>query len=142
MNFKRILVAFDGSEQSKKALEVALDLSKKYDAELSIVEVIPTELLAGMGFTPIPDSVINQIFEKARKDMDYVKNLLSKEGIKFRTDILQGDPGTEIVNYSNKNNIDLIVTGSRGLSGVKKLFLGSVSSKIVSEAKVAVLVVK
>jgi Universal stress protein UspA and related nucleotide-binding proteins len=140
--FKKILVAFDGSEQAKKALDVAIDLAKKYESEIHVVEVIPTAILAGMGFAPIPDSVVNQIFDKAKKDMEYVKNLISKEKIKLITDVIEGDPGSEIVNYANKNNIDVIVTGSRGLSGIKKLFLGSVSSKIVSESKVPVLVIK
>lgn len=140
--FKKILVAFDGSDQAKKALEVAIDLAKKYEAEIYVVEVIPTAILAGMGFAPVPDSVINQIFGKAKKDMDFVKSLVSNEKIKVTVDILEGDPGSEIINYANKNNIDIIITGSRGLSGIKKLFLGSVSSKIVSEAKVPVLVIK
>ncbi len=67
MVFKNIVVAYDGSENAKRALDVAIDLAKRYEAKLTIIEVIDTSVLVGMGLGPIPSEVINEMYNKAKK---------------------------------------------------------------------------
>ncbi|ABP96148.1 MULTISPECIES: universal stress protein [Metallosphaera] len=140
--FKHILVAFDGSENAKRALNVAVDLSKKYEAKLDVVEVVDTSVLLGAGIGPVPPDVIESLYNKARADIESAKKIADQAGVKAEGVIVEGDPATAIMDYASKNGVDLIVTGSRGLSTIKRMFLGSVSSRIIHEAKMPVLVVK
>ncbi|MCY0859002.1 MAG: universal stress protein [Sulfolobaceae archaeon] len=140
--FSHILLAYDGSENAKRAMNVAIDLAKRYNALLEVVEVVDTAALASVGFAPIPSEVFDSLYKKAQSDVNEVVEKASKENIKVKGTVLEGDPAGTILDYANKNNVDLIVTGSRGLSTLKRLFLGSVSTRIVTEAKMPVLVVK
>jgi Universal stress protein family. len=76
MVFKNIVVAYDGSENAKRALDVAIDLAKRYEARLTIIEVIDTSVLVGMGLGPIPSEVINEMYNKAKKDVEEAKEKL------------------------------------------------------------------
>jgi Universal stress protein UspA and related nucleotide-binding proteins len=141
--FKRIVVAYDGSDHAIKALNTAIELAKAFDSKLDVVEVVDTAALLGMGFAPIPSDVIAQIYNKAQNDVEQAKKKAQDAGVKDVTSqVLEGDPATSIIEYASKNGADLIVIGSRGLSTFKRLILGSVSSKVVQESRVPVLVVK
>lgn len=141
--FKRIVVAYDGSDQAIKALNTAIELAKAFNSKLDVVEVVDTAALLGMGFAPIPSDVIAQIYSKAQNDVEQAKKKAQDAGVKDVTSqVLEGDPATSIIEYASKNGADLIVIGSRGLSTFKRLVLGSVSSKVVQESRIPVLVVK
>jgi nucleotide-binding universal stress UspA family protein len=79
----------------------------------------------------------NELFEE-------VEEMAQKSGVKIKTESLMNASSVpdSIVNYAAKNNIDIIVMGTRGRTGVKKLFLGSVASAVVSHAHCPVLVVR
>lgn len=140
--FKHIVVAYDGSSNAKKALDVAIDLAKRYESKLDIIEVVDSSVFAGAGVAPVPAEVIENVYNKAKADIEDAKKLAKDKGINADGVVLEGDPATAVLEYTSKNNADLIVTGSRGLSTLKRIFLGSVSTRIVQEAKVPVLVVK
>jgi len=141
--FKRIVAAYDGSDQAIKALNTAIELAKAFNSKLDVVEVVDTAALLGMGFAPIPSEVIAQIYNKAQNDVEQAKKKAQEAGVKDVTSqVLEGDPATSIIEYASKNGADLIVMGSRGLSTFKRLVLGSVSSKVVQESRIPVLVVK
>jgi len=141
--FKRIVTAYDGSDHAIKALNTAIELAKAFNSKLDVVEVVDTAALLGMGFAPIPSDVIAQVYNKAQNDVEQAKKKAQEAGVKDVTSqVLEGDPATSIIEYASKNGADLIVMGSRGLSTFKRLVLGSVSSKVVQESRVPVLVVK
>ncbi|MFP3063928.1 MAG: universal stress protein [Sulfolobus sp.] len=141
--FKKILVAYDGSDHAIRALDIAIDIAKKYEAKLDIVEVVDTAALLGMGVAPIPGEVIQQVYNKAKNDVDSAKSKAQQQGVKeVESVVLEGDPATAVLEYASKNGVDLIVTGSRGLSTFKRIILGSVSTKIVQDSKIPVLVIK
>jgi len=141
--FKRIVVAYDGSDHAIKALSTAIELAKAFNSKLDVVEVVDTAALLGMGFAPIPSEVIAQIYNKAQNDVEQAKKKAQEAGVKDVTSqVLEGDPATSIIEYASRNGADLVVMGSRGLSTFKRLVLGSVSSKVVQESRVPVLVVK
>jgi len=141
--FKRIVVAYDGSDHAMKALITAIELAKAFNSKLDVVEVVDTAALLGMGFAPIPSEVIAQIYNKAQNDVEQAKKKAQEAGVKDVTSqVLEGDPATSLIEYASRNGADLIVMGSRGLSTFKRLVLGSVSSKVVQESRIPVLVVK
>jgi Universal stress protein UspA and related nucleotide-binding proteins len=141
--FKRIVVAYDGSDHAIKALNTAIELAKAFNSKLDVVEVVDTAALLGMGFAPVPSDVIAQVYNKAQNDVEQAKKKAQEAGVKDVTSqVLEGDPATSIIEYASKNGADLIVIGSRGLSTFKRLILGSVSSKVVQESRVPVLVIK
>jgi nucleotide-binding universal stress UspA family protein len=149
--FGKILVAVDGSEPSNDALDYAIDIAEKYgSAEVQLVHVIQNissiVYTGGAGLEPIWIGSLSDDLEKSGKLIleDAKKKIKEKKAKikKVSTKLLHGNPADEIVKLAKDGKFDLIVIGSRGLSGVKELILGSVSSKVVNHATVPVLVVK
>ncbi|MBW9141292.1 MAG: universal stress protein [Candidatus Aramenus sp.] len=140
--FSHILVAYDGSDNSKRALNVAIELASKYSAKLDVVEVVDSTIFAGAGIAPVPGEVIESVYNKAKSDVEEAKKQAASKGVNAEGVVLEGEPAGAILDYATKNKVDLIVTGSRGLSTFKRILLGSVSTRIVQEAKIPVLVVK
>jgi len=149
--FGKILVAVDGSKPSNDALDYAIDIAEKYgSAEVQLVHVIQNissiVYTGGAGLEPIWIGSLSDDLEKSGKLIlkDAKKKIKEKKTKikKISTKLLHGNPADEIVKLAKDEKFDLIVIGSRGLSGVKELILGSVSSKVVNHATVPVLVVK
>ncbi len=129
----KVVLAFDGSEHSKKALKMAIMLLKK-DDQLHTVTVLREAPRS-------PEQVIIQSEENAKKELEAVKE--SIKDIYVSTQILESnDVADSIIDYCKSIGCDMIITGSRGLTGIKKAILGSVSSELVTKANVPVLVVK
>ena len=147
---KKILVAIDGSKQSDKALDFALDLARNYSAEIVLINVLSPSLMSyvynSRMFVPDVDysNYLNQIsngHEKLlSKALDKAKNF--QETLKVSKELVEGRPAEKIVETAKKGMFDLIVVGSRGLSGFKEIFLGSVSNRIADKAHCPVLIVK
>jgi len=144
--FKNILLAYDGSENARKALNVAIDLALKYKAKLYIVEVVDTNSISVSDLRGASSLDINRIIEeiktKASGDIRECIKLAQSGNVEADGEVLEGDPASEILRYCEEIKADLIVTGCRGMSRWKRLLIGSVSSRIVSESKVPTLVVK
>jgi len=144
--FKNILLAYDGSENARKALNVAIDLALKYKAKLYIVEVVDTNAISVSDLRGTSSLDINRVIEeiktKASGDIRECIKLAQSSNVEADGEVLEGDPASEILRYCEEIKADLIVTGCRGMSRWKRLLIGSVSSRIVSESKVPTLVVK
>jgi nucleotide-binding universal stress UspA family protein len=146
-----MLVAVDGSKPAMYATEKAIDLAKIYGAELSALYVVSPDIrysysgnTMSPGIFPGPLTNFQGLKEMGQKNLDKVKRKAAEKNLKVKTDIVVGITSTvkEIVEYSEKNKMDLIVIGSRGLSGFKKMLLGSVASGVVTYSHCPVLVVK
>jgi len=145
---KKILVAFDGSEQSDKALDFALDLASKYSAQIALINVIP--------FSPISDSSVviphgidyatlykerRSVGEKMLAEaLNKAKNF--QKTLQVTKELIEGRPAEKIVEIAKEGMFDLIVIGSRALGGIKEYFLGSVSNRVADKAPCPVLIVK
>ncbi|HZY95039.1 MAG TPA: universal stress protein [Candidatus Bathyarchaeia archaeon] len=152
--FKRIMVAVDGSESAKKAAEVALDITGKYKAELHVLYAInppiPSIAYSFPSMTPPTPSQaeIDAYYATAKKTaMAIVEQTVSeaqKRGINAKPEIPEatGSVVETLINHAVDDKVDLIVMGSRGLGGFKKLLLGSVSSGVITHAPCPVLVVR
>ncbi|EWG07117.1 MAG: Universal stress protein UspA-related nucleotide-binding protein [Candidatus Aramenus sulfurataquae] len=139
--FERILVAYDGSENAKRALLQGIELAKLFNSRLFVVEAIDLTVFYNAGILP-PLSALKDLEKKVKADMAEATELAKSQGVDVITEVIEGDPATSVLDYAEKNNVDLIVVGSRGLSRFKRVFLGSVSTAILKHAKVPVMVVK
>ena len=151
MGFKTILVCVDGSESSNKAAELAIEIAKNHSSQLIAINVIVSQLgysySSGMFGLSTP-SAINELLEKSREEADKwfdpIKARASVEGISLKTEMIVSPTSVvpAIVDYAEKNKVDLIVTGTKGRSGFAKLLLGSVASGVVTYSSCPVMVVK
>lgn len=145
---RKVLVAVDGSIPSLNAGSYAIDLAKKFDAELTILYVISSDLRYSVeDMSPVPKAlkeVLAVATERGQEKIDQVKRGAVEKNVGVKTDIIVSVTSVvkEIAVYAKKNNIDVIVVGSRGMSGFKKMLLGSVASGVVTFAHCPVIVVK
>lgn len=141
----KIVVPFDGSELSKKALNSALTILKQDEKiELTVLMVVNVRAAVhehGLSLVDI-EEIRQAYFEAAKESLREIEGQFPSMSNKMRTEVVEGDPGNTIIQYSQENDIDLIVMGSRGLSGMKELFLGSVSHHVVQKSKCPVMIVK
>ena len=145
--FSKILVAIDGSDASMDAADYAISTSEQYNAELYALHVIhpadadlfgPTgETSAGAAYYTIDMNKEAQEYLDKDKDKASEKNIQVKTEIIASTNIAGG-----IVDYAEDKDVDLIVIGTRGKSGFKKILLGSVASKVVTYAHCFLMVMK
>ncbi len=144
MAFSKIVLGYDGSESSKKALKKAVELAKKLGAELYAVSVVKPPEFAAIDFIP-PEEIEEYEKEELSKEQQLLKEVIEyakEHGLEVKTAILEGDPAEEIMEYADEVGADLITVGHRGKGGLKKLLLGSTASTLVKYANQSVLVVK
>ena len=145
-----ILVAIDGSESSMKAVDYAIELAKKQNnSRLTVLNIIdidtPKQMSSSIITAPTYGLEEYELHKEAVLEwLDTTKRKCEKEGIYTEIKVIGGPSpvSASIVNYAENENVDLIVVGTRGRSGFKKLLLGSVASKVVTYAHCPVLVVK
>lgn len=136
---QNILVAYDGSDPAKRALEMALDLGRKYGARVSVVSVAQfPEPAADVETEAILESMTNHF----QKDFERIRDDARKAGVTVVTDVVAGHPAEQIVHRAAQDKADLIVMGHRGLSRMKVWLLGSVSKRVLSYAPCSVLIVR
>jgi len=143
MEFKHILVPYDGSEPSIDALNKAIWLASLSPAtKLTVANVLYMQpvVVADMTFFPTQEYQ-NHMQQHANALLESVEEKLS--GLSdTNVVVLSGPPAPTLLNYAEAEDCDLIVMGSRGLSTIKELMLGSVSHNVVQSAKIPVLIVK
>ncbi len=150
------MVPLDGSEHSLKALNVAIQLAKKFKSKITLIHAYsvvsrvivapePTTLTPPMAPVVTPLEV-SKVAEAARKTGNNIladgEEKVKAEGIQVETLLKEGNIVQEIVNAAREGNFDLIVMGARGISKIKELLLGSVSDGVIRHASCPVLVVK
>jgi nucleotide-binding universal stress UspA family protein len=139
---KSILVAVDGSEHSLKAVQYACAIGTPLGAEVVLLHVVPMLVSA----TPYHDTVSDQPFMSLQKVGEDIlaraKTITRDLNCEVIDLITQGDPAAKIIDIAKERNIDIIILGSRGLSGIKRLFVGSISDKVASHAHCPVMIVR
>ncbi len=135
---KHILVALDDSDTSKVGLDKAINIAKLSGAKITGVNSVVVQPTLIATVTNYRDYLTNE----AKKMLDSAKESCKKQGIEFTSEVLQGSPASQIAEFAEKQNVDLIVIGSRGHSGIKGAVLGSVANSLMHKSKVSVLIVK
>lgn len=146
----KILVATDGSETSRKAVDYAIGLAKLAQGSLVAVTVIDRSVFVGSPLIPasatpahILEPVEDYLGEIAQKDLDGVEQLCLKAGVPSQLKILYGHPVEQIVKEAEKAEADLIVMGSHGRSALEAALLGSTTFGVIhKDTKIPVLVVR
>lgn len=147
ISYKKILVPYDGSEHAKKALAQAIDLAEAGKGKLYIASVCNiVSVMSNFDQVSIAEGCLttqlSQDLEKqCRADLEEAKGVIP-EGVPVETLFEVGSPGPVLLQMADDMKADLIVMGSRGLGPLKGIFMGSVSSYLVSRAKCPVLIVK
>jgi nucleotide-binding universal stress UspA family protein len=144
---KRILVAVDGSRDSKKAVEKSTEISKCFDSEVLLlyVQKFPGVLVSEPEMKELrkslESSVVKEELESRGKAiLSEAKRLLRKNSIKVKTIMRWGHPAEEILKVAEEEKAEIIVMGSRGRR--RGILLGSVSKEVVERAKVCVMVAR
>jgi len=152
--FEKILVPMDGSEQSLKALDVAVEIAAKFGGKLTLIHAY--SVAGATGYLPEPSATvgvpvmsasdISKLAESAReagkKILDEGKKRIKASGVDVHTLLEEGHAVHEIVRAAKEGKFELIVMGVRGLSHIRELLLGGVSDAIMHHAVCPVLIVK
>jgi nucleotide-binding universal stress UspA family protein len=142
MMFSKLLVPVDGSENSLRALEAAIFLSKKIDAQttaLHVMEKAPTVYIH-------PQKELEELLKNYRKESERILEKCQQIGknnrIELNMAISEGDVASKIIQYAEKGRFDMVVMGHRGSGKFKEMVLGSVSEKVLHRTKCSVLIVR
>jgi nucleotide-binding universal stress UspA family protein len=137
-----IVVGTDGSDPAGRAVQEAIDIAARDGAQLHIVTAFPDPAMfrerIASGATPV-DVNLRDLAESVA--MRQVREA-DEKGVKVETHAREGDPAEAILETANEVNADLIVVGNRGLSGIKRFLLGSVSHKVSEHASCNVMIVR
>lgn len=138
IGWRNILLATDGSKYSLLATEKAIDFAKSYGGSLSAVSVVdvPAEL-----YGEAPD-LVEDLVKKAQEYVAAVRAKAQEEGVAVETFVGEGESSRTVLKVAAENKADMIVMGSHGRTGLRRLLMGSVTEKVIGNAPCPVLVVK
>ncbi|HET6715635.1 MAG TPA: universal stress protein [Nitrososphaeraceae archaeon] len=148
--FSKIIVPMDGSDYSFKAAEYAIDIARRYESEITLISIVASRVRYGASsgiFGAIPPSYLKRYENEAKKWFNRVLVKVKNDGSKvkkIKTDVITTPLSivSTILQYAQKDDADLIVLGTRGITGFKKMLVGSVASGVVAYAHCPVLVIR
>jgi len=154
--FEKVLVPLDGSEHSYRALEIAVQIAKKFEAKITLIHVYSVGIrpvvmpepttLTPVGIPVMAPTDVSKIAEATRKAGAAIladgEEKVKAEGIEVEALLKEGHSVQEIIKTAKEGSFDLIVIGARGISKIREIILGSVSDGVVHNAPCPVLVVK
>ncbi len=141
--FTRILYPTDFSDVAQKALNYIEHLNYAGAREVIILHVIDIRSLELLVWDPENFKTIeNDLRQSALKKAEFVKKHLEAKGLRTKVRIETGIPASKILRVEKEENISVIVLGSHGRSNLKEMFLGSVSERVIRNARSPILVVK
>ena len=144
---RSILVPVDGSQSAERSARVAFELAQRYGAKVIVLSVVAAPGFSFTGPAGAPADLTEYYklgASEAGKAVDSAVKIAKDLGVEVRGEVIEPVSSTvgAIVEFAEKEDIDLIVMGTRGLGGFRKLLLGSVSTGVVSHAHCAVLIVR
>ncbi|WP_435318889.1 universal stress protein [Haloarchaeobius sp. TZWSO28] len=138
--YSHILVPVDGSDASEHAAEHAIDLANRYDAKLTVMHVVDDDLLP---LDARSHQLVERLEEEATGIVTEVVEWATEGGITtVEEHIVRGSPAEQILATIEDGDVDLVVLGSHGRSGIDKFLMGSVSERVVRQSPVPVLTVR
>lgn len=140
---KRILVPTDFSQQAENALKIAAQIAKKNNYEIHLLHMleIPSQMNDAItGATAIPEIML--FIQKAKETLRYTKEKPFLKDLKIIESIKIEKASQGILSYSKEHNIDLIIMGSNGTSGIEEIILGSNTDKVVRLSPTPIMIIK
>lgn len=143
----KILIGIDNSSCSKEALRLARTIRWPVNTQFIVLSAVPTATAAyAVPGEPGAYGAYTEAIEELTKAHEEFTALAEQElrtaGLQTEARVAPGDPGPVIVEFAEKEDVDLIIVGSHGRSGFSKLLMGSVANNVVTHAPCSVLVVK
>lgn len=136
--FNKILVPLDGSKQSLKALNSAINLASETGAEITAFHVIPQVDLGG----PRTKTFDSQLADQGKEILRNAENLAKKQNLKIKTKMTRGSPATSTIKFAKSGNFDHIVMSTTGTGSAISEIFGSVSNYVLHKSKIPVYLVK
>lgn len=140
--FSKTLVPVDGSDISYRALDTALFLSERLGSKITaihVMEQVPTVYIQSQ---KLLDELLEAHKNESQKILDKCSSIATQKGIVINTTLLDGNPASTILEFSQREKYEVIIIGSRGIGHFKELVLGSVSSKILHHSLCPVLLIR
>ena len=141
--FSKILVPLDGSSLSEKALDPAVEMASKNDSEIILLEAVQDSLAA------VPEARYHvppkEVYRSAVMSMKYLQSIATRlrmKGNRVRCHVQEGDPCSSILSYAHREDVDVIVMSTHGRSGISRMVMGSVASKVAITTHRPVVLVK
>ncbi len=136
--FSKILIPIDFTGLANEAIEIAINIGKKYNSKMFLLTV--SEIAnVGYGELVLPEEVFEQHRKIIRENLEKYANQLEKEGFEVEMAIREGIVYEEIIEHAKEKRVGLIVMPTHGRKGLEKFFMGSVSEKVVKSAHCPVL---
>ena len=139
--YRNIVIATDGSENTQRATSYGITIAKLSGATVHALHVVDTSSFS-QSWTVGWETIYDILKKEGQKATSKVKECGEASGVDVREVLLEGHPSGEIINFAENNNIDLIVMGTLGKTGLDRFLMGSVAEKVVRNSKVPVLVVR
>ena len=142
MQIKQILVPTDFSENAQHAVSYAVELAKQCSAKLHLLHtpVIPTYLLMDLSYSPGPEAV-TRILNESQEALDEQAKVVAAAGVEHFSAIREGTVHEVIRDYAKEHDVDLVIVGTHGRTGVSKLMYGSVTERVIKTVHTPILVV-
>lgn len=143
MTIQHILVPTDFSEYANDALDYAIELAKTLQARLTLLHIIQlTPMTMGDMYGSSLEAYLEAMENEAQKHMEALLNRVHQEGLEGETAIVQGVPFQLIVDMAGSQDVDLIVMGTHGRTGLTHVLMGSVAERVVRLSPCPVLVTR
>jgi nucleotide-binding universal stress UspA family protein len=143
---KKIMIATDGSDTSKKAAMIGIDIAHRANGSITAVYVMEILRLAHLpGFATLPglkEKILQLMQEEGQQATQFVEDQASIMTVPCQKVLAQGSPSEELLKISQEQGIDLLIMGNLGRTGMEKILLGSVAEKVVLRSSIPVLLVK
>lgn len=139
-DFRRIVVAVDGSKYSKRAVKTAINLAKGMGTKITVLHVAHQPISVYPGFSGIYPGAIHLIKKDGNLLLKKMKEIGLKMGVNLQTKLVVGHPDQEIVKEAGRN--DLIIIGCKGHSDLSSILLGNVCEKVMHHANSPVMVIR
>lgn len=144
IKIKNILVPTDFSEGFKHTLDYAVEIAKSMESAIHIIHVIePIVFASDFVMTKFGiDELPNELELYAKKDIEKIETMMKEKEVKFTTKLLHGKAYQEILDYADKNHIDMICIATHSQGNLENLLFGSTTEKVLRKANCPVLTVK
>jgi nucleotide-binding universal stress UspA family protein len=139
--YRNIVIATDGSDNTQRAISYGIEIAKLSRATVYALHVVDTSSFS-QSWTAGREAMYEILRKDGQKATSKIKEYGEASGVEVIEVLLEGHPSNEIIDFAENNNIDLIVMGTLGKTGLDRFLMGSVAEKVVRNSKVPVLVVR
>ena len=138
-----VLIPTDGSDAAMAAVEQGVSVAEQFEATAHFLHVVDVGIeMSASGVGTIADDLTETLSQEAEQALDEAISQAAETGIAYEREILEGEPHNAIAHYSTDNDVDLIVMGASGQSGLKERLLGSTADRVLRTVDVSVLLAR